>query len=137
MLYSAPVKKLMSHNTDRILLLESKRQIIGLDQPRSVGRIVKGSSFYRIPSVSKFKVGKRHYNPILQQIGINLRGKVKVNYKILKSQNRLNRYIKFTILKIRRLISKGQGQSAWKLSKILLKKSKALRIAAFNHIFKG
>jgi len=127
----------MSHKPDRILLLESKRQIIGLDQPRSVGRVVKGSSFRRIPSVLKFQVGKRHYNPILQQIGINLRTKTKVNKVSDPLQNRMNRYMKFTILKIRRLIKNNLANRAWKLIKIIIKKSLTFRLTSFNHVLKG
>jgi hypothetical protein len=117
-------------------LISVKRQIIGLDQPRSAGRIIKNSGFYRIPAVGKYTVGARYYNPILKSLGIKLRQKTRSTVELNKN-NKLNRYMARTILKIRTLVGKGKGAEAWKVIVRTMKKSKSFRISAFNHIMKG
>ena len=101
----------MKHNPRQIDLGKIKRQIIGLDKTRSAGRVVKNSSFYRIPAVSKYIVGPRIYNPILASLGIKLRQKFKPIYEVNKN-NKMNRYMSYTIHKIRDLMKKGEGAKA-------------------------
>jgi len=101
----------MKHNPRQIKLISVKRQIIGLDQPRSAGRIIKDSGIYRIPAVGKYTVGARYYNPILKSLGIKLRQKTRSTVELNKN-NKLNRYMARTMLKIRTLVGKGKGAEA-------------------------
>lgn len=92
-------------------LFAIKRQITGREQPRSAGRICKNSSFYRVPAVAHHALGERHYNPILETVGINLRTKQRPSFSQNKN-NKLNRYMARTILKIRKLVNKGETSKA-------------------------
>jgi hypothetical protein len=113
-----------------------KRQITGLDQPRSAGRVIKNSGFYRIPAVEKYTVGASIYNPILAKLGIKLRLRRAAKFETVQ-HNQLNRYMAHVIKRVRKLIKNGEGPKAWKIIKWNIQKSKAFRISAFNHVFKG
>lgn len=92
--------------------MEIKKQIVGRDKPRSQNRVIKGSSFYRIPAVQSYKVGQGHSNVLMKALGIRLQCRKKAEIVQNKKQNRMNRYMKITILKIRALVKAGNQKEA-------------------------
>lgn len=102
----------MKRNLRQIKLVSVKRQITDLDQPRSSGRIIKGSSFYRIPAVGKYILGARHHNPILKTIGITKQMKTSPSKVRVNKNNKMNRYMARTIIKIRKLLVEERNLEA-------------------------
>jgi hypothetical protein len=101
----------MKRNHSLIKLISVQRQITGLDQPRSAGRVIKNSGFYRIPAVEKYTVGTSIYNPILAKLGIKLRLRKRAKFETVQ-HNQLNRYMARVIKRVRKLIQNGEGPKA-------------------------
>lgn len=113
-----------------------KRQLLSPSKVKGTGRVIKDSSWFRIPAVSKFVVRVQPYNPLLESIGIKIRLPMKFEAKT-NSSDRANRYMKWTIFRIRKLVSKGEYEKAWKLVWLNMQFSKAFRLSAFNRIVSG
>ena len=102
----------MNQQKDLTALTKIKDQLLALGKVRAVGRVMKGSPFRRIPSVTMFNVLSTKMNPILEKLGIKLRLPADYEYKLDKSQNQMNRYMAHMIKTIRNLVKSGEKKKA-------------------------
>jgi len=113
-----------------------KRQLLSPSKVKGTGRVIKDSSWFRIPAVTKYVVKVQPYNPLLEQLGIKLRLPMKFEAET-NSSEKANRYMKWTIYRIRKLVSKNEYSKAWKLVWLNMQFSKAFRMSAFNRVLSG
>lgn len=88
-----------------------KEQLLELGKVKTVGKVVRNSSFRRIPSVRMFEVMQSKFNPILEKLGIKLKLPREYKYSV-RETNSMNRYMKFQILKIRSLCASNHKAKA-------------------------
>lgn len=95
-------------NLNQIPPVEVMRQIVGRDRPRPHSRILNNSLFNRLPAVTKYKVIPKIYNPVLSSMGIKLRSAPGKEICVYSPTLKLNRYMRRTMNKIRKLIEAGK-----------------------------
>jgi len=128
----------MKRVTSKITHLRAmKKQLLTLNKVKGLGRLLKDSSFRRIPSVSRYDLITNPYNFLLEKLGIKLRLPKQVKVEQFEENENLNKYMEHVLKRIRRLTSEGQYAKAWKVAKLQIKYSKAFRITAFNYVCKG
>jgi UDP-N-acetylglucosamine 2-epimerase len=71
---------------------------------------VAGSSFKRIPSVNAFKVVTGEQNNILLDSGLERKLPAQFDYKVIKDQNRLNKYMEHQIKSLRKMLENGKPE---------------------------
>lgn len=114
-----------------------KSQLLAMGKDKWTGRIEKDSAFRRLPAVEVYKIITNEYNPLLLELGIKLRLPKRTVRVPIKEQERLNDYMSYIIRRIRKLVSLGEYQKAWKVAWLNIKFSKAFRASAFNYVCKG
>lgn len=125
------MKQLISNLYDPNLLKEMKEQITSRYSTRFTGKILPGSSWHRIPGILNATLEpEKGENELLSIIGIPRNLKRDIHLEKKMETKKLNRYIKFQILRLRR--HKSNGKIFWKIALILMKSSKAFRLSALN-----
>jgi len=128
----------MTQSSAKNLLMGMKKQLLSFAETKgSVGRILKDSPFRRIPAVWKYQVITQPYNPLLEGLGIKLRLPKKTIIERIDSIESMNDYMTHILLRIRKLVARGDYSKAWKTAYLNIKYSKAFRISAFNFVCKG
>jgi len=116
-------------------LAAMKDQLFGLSQDKAYGRIIKNSSWRRLPAIKSFEVIVNEYNGILEKLGINLR--IPSNIKSEKNTtDRANRYMKHQILRIRKYKT-SNPKLAWHIALSCIKRSVSFRLSAINYVIPG
>jgi hypothetical protein len=88
--------------------------LLGLARAKSAGRLCN-SAFYRIPTAESFEVETQPYNLFLESLGIKLR----LPSKFVTSPTRfghMNKYMIFTIKRLRKLVRAGKYKKAWSVA---------------------
>jgi len=108
-------------------------QIIAGYTPKGQGRILKDSSWRRIPSVEQFDVNKSEYNTVMSKVfNIMLRRPSTPTVKLTK-HNKQNRYMEHQIGRIRKYRNTNPELS-WKIAHLCIQKSRAFRMSAICHV---
>lgn len=128
----------MTQTVTKNLLQRMKKQLLSFAETNgSSGRILRDSPFRRIPAVWKYQVITQPYNPLLEGLGIKLRLPKKTIIERIDSTESMNEYMTHILLRIRKLVDRGDYSKAWKTAYLNIKYSKAFRISAFNFVCKG
>ena len=81
-----------------------KEQLLSLGKARGIGRVLEGSAFWRITVVTSFKLGASTPNKLLEGLGININLVRKKEVLINFSDEKVNKYMKYTIRRIIKLV---------------------------------
>lgn len=111
---------------------ESKRQLLSLGRDKPALRLLK-SPWKRIPNVRHVEVETNEYNVLLEEIGVFKRLPPKLTTRRLDPADRMNRYMKSQILRLRQLALVNPVKF-WKLAWFLAEKSACFRVAAVKHV---
>jgi hypothetical protein len=113
-----------------------KKQLLSLGKAKGIGRICQDSAFWRIPTAASFRIETKPYNMFLEKLGIKLR--LPMEYKYTKTKyDKLNKYMDFTIRRLRKHIASGNYKKAWKIAYLNIEYSLSFRISAFNYVLSG
>lgn len=116
----------------RTQLDEMKRQLLRPSQTKFTGKILS-SPWNRIPSVSKVEVETKDYNALLEEIGILHKLPAKIKFERTPN-HKLNRYIGHQIIRMRKVLKKGNHRLFWTISMACIRSSVSFRLSAINHI---
>lgn len=107
-----------------------KDQLLKLGHSRITGKIY-GSSWNRIPAVSKVDIFTGEYNKILQALNIDMKTPARINFAPRDKAKRMNRYIEH---QLRRMDSvRNKPFRYWHLAMAVLIQSSSFRVSAINH----
>jgi len=128
------MRKIISSHSWFLLKEHLSDMVVGRQGSR--GRI-ESSGWRRIPSVGKFQVDTKDQNAYLTDTG--LERKLAPTYTIWldRNQNSMNKYMKWRVKYMRKLLAKGRGGEFWQSAMKEMKTSKAFRLSAINFVLSG
>lgn len=95
------------------------------------------SSFFRIPSVSSFKIKPREKNMILKGTGLDRSLPSEVEREVVESNNSQNKYMEYKIKCMKKALRDNKPHTFWLLVDREMRRSTAFRVSAFNTVLKG